>query len=462
MNDTEILIENHDLTENMGTASIPQKDVTLELIRHALQGTDSIHGWKINVKETESIELFFIKKSLDMNRRKNVTHYMVTVFKDFEKDGILWRGSSSANIAPSMNQDEVSEIIQDLALAASFVKNKHYDLNKPETDLPDKADSAFEKGDLSEWIPKLIESLFKGDIYSEGCLNSSEIFVNRSKNHIINSEGIDVVFDDYSGLIEIVAEWDGVKESVELFRIFKFSDMCPEKIEDEVRQLLNECKEKAIAIPAPAMKNINVLLSGEAVGQLLDFYVGQSNAQMVYEGISTIKIGENIQGDSVDGDWISLTLEPTLKNSSSSSPYDTDGVTLKRTMIFDKGVLQTYHGSQRYSSYLDIEPTGIIKNASFAPGKFSEEVFRSEPYVELISFSAFDMDPITGDFGGEVRLARTFDGTKTTALTGASVSLNLKECHKNMYLSKEIKQDDSYQGPRSILFKNASIAGVEV
>ena len=49
-----------------------------------LDSTPNVNAWKIIDKEIQAEELFFIKKSLDMNRSKTVRHIFLTIyiFKD--------------------------------------------------------------------------------------------------------------------------------------------------------------------------------------------------------------------------------------------------------------------------------------------------------------------------------------------------------------------------------------------
>ena len=48
---------------------------------------NNITKYRINEVEAEQLELFFIRRKLDMRRGKKVHKYNVTVYRDFEKDG---------------------------------------------------------------------------------------------------------------------------------------------------------------------------------------------------------------------------------------------------------------------------------------------------------------------------------------------------------------------------------------
>lgn len=432
----------------------------IDRIKTILGNMDSIDGWLINKKDIESSELFFVKKELDMNRRKNVSHINVTVYKDFEENGVKFKGSSTTKVSPNMDDKEIKDALTVAALAASFVKNEHYSLVTPSNEIPEKVESKFSEDDLSVWLPGLIDGIYSVDNEENGRINSSEIFINKINNRIINSKAVDVSFTTYSGEIEVITEWKEDKEEVELFKIINFSDYKPEELTEIVKTMLLNSKERALALPMPKLKDIPVLFNGESVKTLFNYYFNKSAGQLIYEGVSDLKIGDLIQGEKVDGDLINIKLAPVLENSNASLPYDSDGYLLKEVVLFEDGVLKNYHASKRYADYLNIPTTGYIGNIIVGGGSKTTDEFKENPYLELLAFSDFQIDPFTGDFGGEVRLGRYFDGEKITPITGGSIAGNIKDVHQNMYLSKELQQDNNFVGPETVQIFNVSIAGI--
>ena len=72
----------------------------------------------------------------------------------------------------------------------------------------------------------------------------------------------------------------------------------------------------------------------------------------------------------------------------------------------------------------------------------------SEPYLECLYFSSFQMDSFTGYYGGEVRLGIYFDGNKKIPVSGFSISGNIYEDINKMKFSKEKTSIDGYEGPK--------------
>ncbi|MGF7057548.1 metallopeptidase TldD-related protein [Brassicibacter mesophilus] len=433
----------------------------IDKIREILLNSREVDSWKVNESKIESSELFFIKKELDMNRAKEVHHFKVTVYKDFEEEGVMYKGSSTTNIYPTMSTEEIEKAIESAAFAASFVKNKHYPLVKPSEVAMSNIKSEFSKASISEWLPKVTEAIFGSDKYENGSINSSELFLEKIYTRIINSEGVDVSYDGYKGQIELITNWKEEGEEIELYKDVKFADFNKEDIIECVEDMLKMSKNKAIAKSTPALNNIPVLLSGEPVKEFFSYYYEQANAQLVYEGISTAKVGECIQGKEIKGDKINITVDPLLKTSTLSAPYDEDGYPLKAVEIYSDGILEGYWGNNRFSNYLNIEPTGNIRNIIVHEGSKNIDNLKSEPYLELVAFSDFQMDTMTGDFAGEIRLGWYFDGKDLTPVTAGSISGNIKDVQQKMYFSKEIQQLNNFKGPKTIKLQNVSIAGNE-
>ena len=422
-----------------------------------LENDNSISGYKITEIDKTSDEFFFITKNLDMNRAKDVCLYEVTVYKNFEEGGKKYTGSSTVTIHPTMNDNEIETVLKDASFAAGLVKNEYYPLAKPDN-----------KGLRSsqELLPENVagdvaDAAFKADHYTDGRINSAELFVNREDIRIINSNGVDVSYKKSSVDLEFVAEWKKGSSSVEQYRFLTFSRFNAEKVTEEVDKYLNMSRERAEAQPTPSLKNIPVLLTGAPVKTFFSYYYSQTNAEYIYNHFSTAKQGESIQGDLVKGDSITMSLIPLLEGSTKSSPYDGDGYSLSEVTVIKDGKVERLWGDVRHSYYLGIEPTGSIGNFKIEPGSKSIEEMKSQPYLELLSFSDFQMDDTTGDFAGEIRLGRYFDGTKTYPVTGGSISGNIRQVQENMYFSRETVQENSFLGPKTIQLFNVSLAGAE-
>ncbi len=433
----------------------------LEQIRRILMNQKDISGYKIKETLIQSNELFFVKKNVDMDRAKSVHHYNITVYVDFTEEGVKYKGSSTTSIHPTMNEGEIEKAIRDAAFAAGFVKNPYYPLVSPTSFNVALPKSNFAGEDLPYWMNEITKAIYKNDIYDKGGINSCEIFLNKTITRIVNSEGVDVSEEGYRCMVEFITTWKEEGEEIELYRCIDCSDFDAELLADEVKNMINICKEKAIARNTPALKTASVILTREAVKDFFTYYYSKSNASSVYNQSSTWKIGDKVQGDEVKGDRITLMLDPFMKNSTNSEAYDSDGFPVKPVKIIDQGELKQYSADTRYAYYLGVAPTGNIGNVFVESGSRTMEELKKEPYLMTAAFSDFTVDDMTGDFCGEIRLAWYYDGKTTIPVTGGSITGNIGELQHEMYLTKERQKDNNFEGPAMVLLKNVTVAGIE-
>ena len=415
-------------------------------------------AYKIVENKINSEEMFFIKKDLDMIRSKEIHNFKVTVYKDFVVEGLEYKGSSTFDIHPTMKEDEIKQLAIDNYFAAGFVKNQYYKIPNEVCENVNFKESTFSKKSLTEWMTLLVDALYKEDKFDNGGINSSEVFLNKTYKRIINSEGIDISYESYNGMIEFITYWTA-EEEIELYKVITFSEYNPEYIEQVVKEMLFLSQKRAEAKETPNTGRYKVIFRNDSVRELLNYYTFNTSVEGVYNKVSSLILQDNVQGDEVEGDLISFDLDPYMSNSVKSMPYDNDGIILKKVRILDKGVFNKYHGDARHSFYLNVDATGIIENVIFEGGSKTLDEMKSSPYLELLSFSDFQLDSLTGDFGGEIRLAILFDGKNTKALTGGSVSGNIKSVQNNMYLSKDLQFAEGFIGPKAIEMFEIEIAG---
>lgn len=428
-------------------------------LKKILESNVNIDAWKIIETKTVANELFFIKKELDMNRKIKTNEFEIYIYKDFEENKKVYRGSSKSSIHPEMTEKEINEIIEDTLESAKYVKNSYYPLAKNK----EKAEyniSNFDNKDMKEWLPLLTDELFNTDTHEDGWLNSAELFLNKIEKRILNSEGVDSKYTTYNGILEYVITWKG-EEEIEIYDMIHFSDYVKDFIKNKINEKFEIAKERSNASKTPKLENIPVLLTGEPLQELFRYYYIKTNSESIYNNYSDLKLNKPVQGENVKGDKLTMVLDPFMKNSTVSQPIDSDGYLLEKVKIMNDGIMEQYWGDIRYSYYLDIKPTGNIGNIEIKPGKYSADELKKEKYLELIQFSDFQIDYITGDFGGEIRLGWYYDGNgNKITVTGGSISGNIKDTHDEMYLSKETQQLNNFIGPKTVKLKNVNINGL--
>jgi len=454
----------------------------LDLLLSTLKTFDGVE-YLIKEEKIRRIENYSIKKQSEMARevearQLNLTLYVTFTETDEAGEENKFRGSYKTEIHPGTSSGQLHTIIAQGVYAAGFVKNAWYPLVSPADSQASGrgsgsapgAESAGCKATLKDdlaVLAQLQDAFYVNDCFSSGNLSYSEFYLTRSDVRIINSSGVDVSYSICKVFIETAVHWRNDKnEEIEISESYTFSlpaeiktacDMLKARIAD----LFTVAEKKSTAQPTPQVGDINILLTGECLVELLNYYPTCSNAQLVYQQLSTFQEGAQVQGKAGgSGDCITLTLDPAMDGSSDSRPYDDDGLPVVSQRIIEDGKLLKYQGNTRFASYLGITPTGSIKNIHVTGGTASMEDLRSEPHLELVSFSGFQVNPITGDFGSEIRLGYYFDGEKTVPVTGGSITGNMARVQDTMRMSAQERQYNNYWGPATVSIRGASISGV--
>jgi len=411
-----------------------------------------ITTYLIKESKTQTAELFFIRKRLDMRREKDVTEYSITVYHDFVKENTNMRGSSSITLPAGMTASEIGDKLASAYYAAGFVCNPFYELPEGSDRKPSLTDSQISHKTLEESASIMTEALFHYDTDETTFLNSAELFLNRKDTRIVNSQGIDVSFITYEAKGEFVAQCT-TPADVETYKSFSYDDLNTDELKEKVKAALEMTRARAKACTAPAAGTYSVILSDSYVKTFFSYYIARANAAMIYPKYSSYSVGTNVQGENVTGETLNITLKPI-------APYSEEGIFMTERPLLLDGTLKTIHGDSRFCRYLNEEPTGSYRGILVKPGTTSLSEMKAKPYLHIVNFSDFQMDAFTGHFGGEIRLAFLYDGNSITPVTGGSINGSILDCQKNMIFSSEEQTERDFCGPAAILLSNIPVAGV--
>ncbi len=418
-----------------------------------LKENKGVSAYLINFVKANTTELFYVLDKLETNRATDYSECYVTVYHDFEQ----YRGSANIKISVNASDIEIKEKIEEAVFAASFVKNAYHDIPKKEEYTNNLSSNLSEKP-LNQYADKIVEAIFKADSYENGWINSTEIFLYHNNITIVNSNGVNVNFDKYRLMVEVIPTWKSEKEEFELYKSFEVSNIDYDNITKEVNEILTLAKSRSEAVTIPQNLNCKIILVDDEVKQIFRAFVTDLSYTSSFLKVNLSELGKSVQGDDITGDKMDITLTPFIKGSVNSSIVDDDGVVLKDVKIIDNAIAVNNHGSYRFGYYLNVKnPTGIISNIVAKVGNKSFEDMKQEPYIYCASFSGMQLDFHSGFFGGEVRLAFYFDGKKCIPVTGFSISGNIHEAKKNLVFSSEEVTLNGYKGPKYIEIKGMQI-----
>lgn len=423
----------------------------IEKIKSALSEC-GVSLWRITESQSQTAELYFIKKQLDIPRLKDLTVYVVEVFRDFEENGVKFRGSSNALLSPGMKNDEIVTAIKSAYFSASFIRNKWFELPAPVKAEHIASDSDIASKDLKDVVKLVADGIFEIDTEVDAFLNSVEIFASKISRRIIASTGLDVSFDKCTLKGELVAQCVTPKD-VEQFRDFEYDSLNIKGLQQRALDAIRDVRARARSTELPDSGSYSVLLKGEHIAEVLSYYTARSSAHMIYPGYSKWQVGMNIQGAEVEKEKLSLTLLP-------ADPYSSEGIPMPVRPLIRDGKLETIQGSARFCYYLGVEPTGVYGKVSCENGTVPLSELEGEGVLEPVSFSDFQMDIMDGHFKGEIRLALLHhaDGT-VEELSGGSINGCITDAQGRLLFSTERYCDSSYDGPLAMLVPDVSVAG---
>lgn len=412
----------------------------------------NVADYQIVQKETISHQAFFVEQKLDQHRINSVTHTTLTIYVDNEDK--TKRGSSTKEIYQDETEDDIRQDIENMKFNALLAMNPYYPLVGNQKHFEEKS-----KIDLLDSLKNVVKAIQSIKNTKTEKINSYEIFVNQNYIHILNSQNVDITYNQADEMVEIVINSLNKEHEVEVYHMIETgADQTTEEIRNDILEVFKKANDRSKAMPAKKAEKVHVLLSGSDLKDFFNYFVDKINTQLIYGGNSCAKLNDQIQqGD--DTDKISLKAVAKLPYSSLNIPYSREGTEASDFMILDNGKYVNYTGSQIYAHYLGLKNVPFAANYQVSGGSKTIEQMKKQPYLEIVQFSSFQVDIITGDFGGEFRLAYYYDGETVKPVTAGSITVNMNDILNHMYLSKETKQYNNWIIPQTIELFDVDVAG---
>ena len=420
----------------------------INLLINKLKSFDEIKDYRIIHNKEKRNEIYYISDKVETVRDVNVSStYNVTIYCDF----IDQRGFANFTVFSSNTIDEIDSKIKDAINRTKFSKNKYFDLPKGETKI---FGSSLDKNDpsLVFKIGDTIIDAAKG--YDDGWLSSFEVFIKQKEVNIVNSKGVNYTYFTNSVFLEIIPTFRKDGYEIELYNALDYEDVDLENIRKDVIILMRNADLRNNSIKYTGPSEIPVILEAKEIKEIIGELIGNFDYYSVYSNMNMLKVNDPFYGENpTDAPDISLT--PYITNSVTNAPIDKDGIILNDTDIVVNNKIISYHGDNTFGYYLnEKKPTGILPNIYVEDGSFSEADIHENPYLKCLSFSSFQFDIYSGNFGGEVRLALYFDGKSLMPVSGLTISGNIHELKSHLKFSDVRRNITGYSGPKHVLIES--------
>ncbi|MES0488836.1 MAG: metallopeptidase TldD-related protein [Leptospirales bacterium] len=424
-----------------------------------LKNRTELKAWQIEMQEVHSEEIYMVSNKTEAIRNTSVTRNTVGVFldqKENEKDSM---GESSVRFdgMPDTWKEDIDGAIE----SASYIKNPAYELS--EKWLPEKEktrytyDASIHKN-AQELIFKIEETArrFCEKHKKRTSLSYLETHFKTRHRRLSNSKGLDLLYPQSEVLYDFSLLSQDREHEIQVFMTRNFFQDLPlyKLLEDEAAKL-----EQIVTAVLPPTGNFSVVLAEEALDTLFDFHIYQLSGEALFQDISIWKEKDDIYDGKKPVEQLNLSTSPEFQGCSGSICCDLLGYETKPVDLITDGVVTNFAIDGKYSHLLQKQITSGYTNTIVGSGETAYEDFFTNGTIELLRFSTFSPDPISGNFSGEIRLGFIHKNGKRIPIRQGSVTGNIKDGLLTCNYSKERVRRQNYIGPAGVHFESLTLAG---
>ena len=437
----------------------------LDEITGALKNRGGLAGWSVRHIRSSGVQVYAVPKGIESLRETDGEEYKIKVYSAGSgSQGEATMGSGDSTVLPG---GDIQAAIEHAALVAGLVLNPVYTLPGPGP-LPqvELVDPELER-DMAGTMQAVMEKMRTAALKPGVRLTTAECFGELQSIHLVNSRGVDARQEMTQVDAEFVlrAQKDG--REVETFAEMTRRRASDLDMEAEIEQKLLYTLDLLEAGKPPPWQG-PVVLRGQALAGFMagDNLAGSvlgtlGSAESKYAMISSWEIGKPVFRGEVKGDPLTVWATRRLPFGTRSDCFDEEGLPAQRLELIRENELVSFAASQRYADYLGIAASGAFGGVELPPGQTPAAVLLSEPHVEVIRFSWFNPDTITGDFTSEIRFGYLVENGVRKPFTGGQLIGNYLEALANVRWSVETGFYGSYLGPHTARFEGLNLAGDE-
>lgn len=412
-----------------------------------LKANKKISDYELTIINKDSRELFYVLDHLEINRAVKIDSVTIRIYVSDKKT----TGSSLVMLTAADDEKSLAKKLDDAVARARNARNQYYPLAEKTVNI--RQENA-KKANLNLVASKVAEAVLKADHFKNGWINSTEIFVSNIKEELINSNGVDHKSEYFKIEIECIPTWSNKKEEFELYKFYQSNRIDYKKITEEITEILELAKARSGALTIKDVKlpeDLMVLVKNDMLEEIVNNFTYDLSYRNVFMKENHYEINDVLSNNPFD-----LTMKPGISGCVSSHKYDSHGVVLKAKNLIRKGVVKNNYGDIQFGHYLKQKDiTGMIPVVEIKAEGIN---YKKEKHLIIENFSAPQLEENSGYWGGEVRLARYFDGKRYIPLTGFSIAGNIYEDIKDVKFSKEETLMANYKGPKYMIFKGLKIS----
>lgn len=418
-----------------------------------MKKTPGLRGWQVSRLAKRSVEVYSVLGEVETLRCNAVRDYALRLQTPVD-DALMGESTTRFQGKP----DSLAAVVADTQRRARLVQNPAYrfsDQHTPEGNTNALYDAKIGEAEVDA-VVAYAESIhaYHTKHMAKFPLNSLELFFETFDYRVQNHKGLDVgsastrVVCDY-----VLTSPDNRHEIMGIKKRRYLEQLALEaQLEEDARVLVD--LQNAVL---PPTGEFAVVLAGDALDSLFDFFVAQLDGHALFNRYSIFQPGDAVVRDAREP--LKISSNPRLAGGMRSYAFDELGFQASPVTLIDNSQVQNFLIDGRYADLLKAKQTSALMNIEVAPGTTPYDDFLGEGVLELSKFSTFQPNTISGAFSGEIRLGYLHKNGKKIPIKGGSVSGSTQTAFARALKSREIEQRAAYSGPKGVFFESLTIAG---
>ncbi len=417
-----------------------------------LKKTQGLRGWQTSCLRKRSKEAFWVGDELETVRCNAVDNYALRIQTPVD-DALMGESTTRFQGKPA----SITQLVNETVSRARLVRNPCYTFCLPWT--PREAIQVFDPSVSEATLDDLvafghqIQEFHRRELKNFP-LNSLELFLEDFAYIIENHQGLSVRADSTRVVCDyVLTSPDNRHEIMGLKRRRFLQDLA---LHEQLAADAAVLADLQVA-QLPPTGELPVLLAGDALDSLFDFFVAQLDGHALFNRYSVFSAGDSVLQN--EREPLNIASTPELSGGMRSYSFDELGFPASRVQLIENSRVKNFLIDGRYADLLGMPRTSALMNIEVACGTIPYTDFLQDGVLELSKFSTFQPNTISGAFSGEIRLGYLHKAGRKIPIKGGSVSGSTQTAFARALKSAERVKRGAYSGPKGVFFESLTVAG---
>ncbi|MFO1480115.1 MAG: metallopeptidase TldD-related protein [Turneriella sp.] len=417
-----------------------------------LKKTRGLRGWQNSSLRKRSKEAFWVGTELETVRCNAVDNYALRIQTPVD-DALMGESTTRFQGKPA----SITQLVNETVARARLVRNPCFGFSAPWS--PREAVQVFDHSVSDATLDELVSfgtdiQEFHSKELKKFPLNSLELFLEDFAYTIENHHGLSVRADSTRVVCDyVLTSPDNRHEIMGIKRRRFLKDLALKEQLAEDAAVLADLQVAQL----PPTGELPVLLAGDALESLFDFFVAQLDGHALFNRYSVFSAGDAVLQN--EREPLNIASTPELAGGMHSYSFDELGFPTSRVQLIENSRVKNFLIDGRYADLLRLPRTSALMNIEVDCGTTPYADFLQNGVLELTKFSTFQPNTISGAFSGEIRLGYLHKDGKKIPIKGGSVSGSTQTAFARALKSAERVQRGAYSGPRGVFFESLTVAG---